>query len=127
MPTSITYQTIGEYINQYPLEIRIKLNELKAMIKESALEATEKISWGMPTFYLYGNLVQFAAHKKHIGFYPGADCVELFSNDIGDLKHSKGAIQFPFDKEIPRELVKKIVLYRTDENLKINQIKNSKR
>jgi len=127
MAKTLPYQTIDEYILQFPLVIRNKLNALRTLIKEISPEATEKISWGMPTFYFHGNLVHFAAHKNHIGFYPGSDCVEQFSEFLGDLKHSKGAIQFPNDKDIPKNLVEKLVLYRIAENLKLYQNKNSKR
>ncbi|MCL5958623.1 MAG: hypothetical protein M1358_04765 [Chloroflexi bacterium] len=64
--------TIDEYISQFPEDVQHILVEIRAVIKESALDAIEKISYQMPAFYLKGNLVWFAVHKRHIGFYPTA-------------------------------------------------------
>ncbi|ABX41906.1 iron chaperone [Lachnoclostridium phytofermentans] len=107
---------IDQYILQYPLELQHKLQEIRNIIKEAAPEATEKISWRMPTFYLNGNLVHFALHKAHIGFYPGAEGVEQFKHKLGDYKYSKGAIQFPLSKPLPKELITEIVKFRVVEN-----------
>ncbi len=65
------FTTIDEYIMLYPPEIQEKLNALRALIHSAAPEVTEAISWRMPTFKLYGNLVHFAVFKNHIGLYPG--------------------------------------------------------
>lgn len=119
----VIFTSIDEYILQFPADIQKILQELRKLIKEAAPEASEKISWGMPTFYLHGNLVHFAANKKHIGLYPGANGVEAFKNELLDYKFSKGAIQFPFEKPIPRELVIKIVKFKVQENIKAAEAK----
>jgi uncharacterized protein YdhG (YjbR/CyaY superfamily) len=69
----------------------------------------------MPCFYQKQNVVYFAAFKNHIGFYPTASGVKAFENELVGLKFSKGAIQFPLDKPVPKELIQKIVLFRLDE------------
>lgn len=94
------------------------MESIRKTIHETAPEATEKISYGMPTFYLNGNLVHFAAFKKHIGFYPAPSGIENFKDKLEEYKTSKGTIQFPFDKEIPYELVSEIVKFRVNENSK---------
>jgi uncharacterized protein YdhG (YjbR/CyaY superfamily) len=73
-----SYSTIDEYIATFPEEIQKKLGEVRATIKSAAPEATEKISYQMPTFFLYGNLVHFAAFKNHIGLYPAPSGIEAF-------------------------------------------------
>ena len=93
------------------------LQELRQIIQESAPEATEKISYQMPTFYLNGNLVHFAVNKNHIGFYPAPSGIEAFEEALTPYKYSKGAIQFPFDKPIPYDLIRRIVKHRVEENL----------
>ncbi|MEL7658243.1 MAG: DUF1801 domain-containing protein, partial [Bacillota bacterium] len=85
-----TPKTIDEYIRQFPPEIQEQLQALREVIKDAAPSATEKISWQMPTFYLNGNLVHFAAHKNHVGFYPGASGVENFQQKISEYQSSKG-------------------------------------
>ncbi len=121
-----TIQTIDAYIAQYPPEIAARLNALRETIRAAAPDATEKISWRMPTFYLKGNLVHFAAHKKHIGFYPGDDGIAFFKDRFGDLSYSKGAVQFPHDKELPLALVADIVRYRVQKNIEAAEKKKGR-
>lgn len=111
-PTPIT-----AYILQSPPEVQEKLNQMREAILEIVPEATEKISYGMPTFYLNGNLVHFAAFQRHIGFYPGADGIAAFTAEFGGYKFSKGAVQFPLDQPLPLELVRRITAYRKEQNL----------
>lgn len=111
-PTPIT-----DYILGFPPEVQAKLNQMRDAILEIAPESTEKISWQMPTFHLNGNLVHFAAFKKHIGFYPGADGIEAFAAEFGALHFSKGAVQFPLDQPLPLDLVKRITAFRKAQNL----------
>lgn len=111
------YQNIDEYINQFSGITKERLIGIRALVKEIAPEATEKISYGIPTFYLNGNLVHFAGYKTHIGFYPGAKGVAAFLDDVeGKYKYSKGTIQFPLNEEMPMDLIGKIVSFRTEEN-----------
>jgi len=111
------FETIDEYIATFPKNVQNILEEMRKVIKESAPESEEAISYGMPTFKLKGNLVHFAAYKNHIGFYPTPSAIEAFKEDLSSYKSSKGAVQFPIDKPIPFELVKKIVIFRVEENL----------
>ena len=117
------FSTIDEYIEMFPEDIKLKLNNLRKAIKEAAPEATETISYQMPAFKLNGNLVYFAAFKNHIGFYPFPSGIKAFKEESSSFVTSKGAIQFPLDKSIPIELVKKIVKFRLEENLKKNKKK----
>ncbi|RBQ23005.1 hypothetical protein ALNOE001_12810 [Candidatus Methanobinarius endosymbioticus] len=89
------------------------------MIKESAPKSEERIRYGMPTLYQKENLVHFAANKKHIRFYPSPSGVENFKKELADYKTSKGAIQFPYTKTIPYDLIKKITQFRVKKS-KIN-------
>ncbi len=114
----VSFKTIDEYILQFPLEIQEILETLRKVIKESAPAAEEKISYQMPTFYLSGNLVHFAAHKNHIGFYPTSSGITAFKEEISEYKSSKGAVQFPLGKPLPYELVREIVKFRAAENVK---------
>lgn len=110
--------SIDDYIAQYPAELRERLALLRKAIREAAPDAAEKISWAMPTFYLNGNLVHFAGYKSHIGFYPGADGIELFRYrfDEGKYSYSKGAVQFPHTRPLPVELITEIVQFRVSQN-----------
>jgi uncharacterized protein YdhG (YjbR/CyaY superfamily) len=50
----------------------------------------------MPTYWRGRNLIHFAAHKNHLGIYPGAEAIEHFAPRLTKYKTSKGAIQFPY-------------------------------
>lgn len=108
---------IADYILSSPPEVQPKLNQMRDAILEVAPDAMEKIAYGIPTFYLNGNLVHFAAYQHHIGFYPGADGIATFSDELSPYKRSKGAVQFPLDQPLPLELVKRITAFRKAQNL----------
>lgn len=122
-----TVNSIDEYIDQFPAEIQDRLNKLRSVIKEAAPSATEKISYQMPTFYLYGNLVHFAAFKNHIGFFPAASGVEAFQEKLNEYRCSKGTIQFPYKKPLPYDLITEIVKFRVGENLQNAEIRKRKK
>jgi len=107
---------IDEYISKFPKDVRDVLEELRLAIKKTAPKAKETIRYGIPTFTLNGNLVHFAAFKNHIGFYPTPSAIEAFKKELSPFKQSKGTVQFPLDKPIPLELVKKIVEFRVQDN-----------
>lgn len=108
---------IDEYIATFDDEIQKILHEVRQTIKEVVPEVEEKISYQMPTFYLKGNLVHFAAFKNHIGFYPAPSGIAAFKEELSQYKGAKGSVQFPLDKPMPLELIKRIVKYRVDENI----------
>jgi uncharacterized protein YdhG (YjbR/CyaY superfamily) len=120
------FSSIDEYIAAFPEEIRPLLEELRATIKAAAPDAVEKISYQMPTFYLKGNLVHFAAHKKHIGFYPTPSGIQAFKSELSIYEGAKGSVQFPIDKPLPLDLIRRIVEFRVAENLKNAKIKKRK-
>ena len=110
--------TIDEYIAQFPEDVQQILVRIRAVIKESAPEAVEKISYQMPAFYLNGSLVWFAAYQRHIGFYPRPSGIEAFKEELSAYKWAKGSVQFPLDDPMPYELISAIVKFRVAENLK---------
>lgn len=112
------FKTIDEYIDSFPEHIQKKLEELRNVIREQVPEAQEKISYQMPTFFLNGNLVHFAAHSKHIGLYPTPSGIDAFKSELSKYKNAKGSVQFPMEEPLPIELIKKIVRFRVEENVK---------
>lgn len=120
-------ETIDAYIHQFPEDVQGILQTLREVIKETAPEATEKISWEMPTFELYGNLIHFACFKHHIGLYPGADAILSFKGRMSEYKNSKGTVQFPLSKPLPIDLIKEIVLFNVKANTLDAQLKSEKK
>ncbi len=117
------YKNIDEYIGIFPEEVQVILEQVRATIRQAAPEATEKISYAMPTFYLHGNLVYFAAYKNHIGFYPSTSGIIAFQKEISGYKNSKGAVQFPIDQPMPLDLIAEMVKFRAIENVEKAQTK----
>ncbi len=112
-------ETIDEYIACYPDELQKVMHDLRRFIKKCAPEASERISWGMPTFYLQGNLAHFAVNKGYIGLYPGESGVSVFKDELAEYTTTKGSIHLPLNRPMPYDLIKKVVEYRVIENKKI--------
>ena len=108
---------IDEYFARYPKEIQKLLKQLRSTINKSAPGVEEVISYGLPAFKLNGMLVWFAAHSKHIGFYPKVSAIEAFKKELSVYKGAKGSVQFPLDKPLPIGLITRIVKFRVRENL----------
>lgn len=111
--------TIDAYIAGFPPQTQQILNDLRAAIHEAVPGAVEKISYQMPTFYLHGNLVHFAAYEHHIGFYPAPSGIEHFKAELSAYPTSKGAVRFPIDQRMPLDLICEIVRFRAAENLEM--------
>lgn len=92
-----------------------------------APDAEEAIKYQIPTFTLQGNLVHFAAFKKHIGFYPAPTGIEKFKAELSVYESAKGSVQFPLDQPIPLDLISRIVRFRVEENLGRAAAKGKKR
>jgi uncharacterized protein YdhG (YjbR/CyaY superfamily) len=114
-------KTVDEYMAQFVPETQVEMQKVRQTIIKAAPNAQEVISYKMPAYKFNGMLVYFAAYKNHIGFYPGADAIKLFNNEIIAYKWAKGSVQFPLNKPMPLALITKIVKYRVDVNL--NKIK----
>lgn len=105
--------SIDDYILNFPKEIQEKLQKVRLTIMKAAPEAEEKISYAIPTFTFKNDyLVYFAAYKNHIGFYPTPVAGEEFKEELSAYKTGKGSVQFPNNKEIPFDLITRIVEFR---------------
>ena len=110
------FTTIDEYIKAFPKDVQIILEKMRQTIRKAAPEAVEAISYQIPTFKLNGNLVHFGAFKNHIGFYPTSSGIRAFKKQLTPYKGAKGSVQFPIEKPIPYDLVRKIVKFRVKES-----------
>jgi uncharacterized protein YdhG (YjbR/CyaY superfamily) len=106
------FTTINEYISSFPGKTQVALENVRQAIHHAAPEASEAISYGMPTFDLNGkHLVFFAGWKHHISLHPVPAGDEVFQQQLAQYKRAKGTIQFPLDKPIPSNLVEQIVTF----------------
>jgi uncharacterized protein YdhG (YjbR/CyaY superfamily) len=117
LPARAAVDSIDAYIAGFDPGRAELLRQMRETIRSAAPEAEEKISYAMPTFFLHGNLVHFAAFAKHIGFYPAPRGIEAFREELAGFKGARGSVQFPLDRPLPLDLVRKIVEFRVAENL----------
>ena len=104
-------QNIEEYIAQQPENVQPYFRQIHDAIKNALPDATQKISWSMPTYWKKQNLIQFASSKKHIGLYPGPAAVEAFADRLQGYKTSRGTIRFTYDKPLPLDLISEIAAW----------------
>lgn len=109
-------ETVDEYILAQDEGIRDQLLSIRSVLKSELPDATEKISWSMPTYWKGHNIIHFAAAKKHIGLYPGSEAVEHFAEklDQAGCPYSKGAIRIPCSVELPLSLIAEIAAWCRD-------------
>jgi len=108
-----TATSIDAYIAEFPAETQTVLEEMRALVKRSAPDATESISYAIPTFDLNGRrLVHFAGYERHIGFYPTSSGIEAFEEELTPYKSGRGSVQFPLAQPLPAGLIRRIVEFR---------------
>jgi uncharacterized protein YdhG (YjbR/CyaY superfamily) len=107
-------KTIDQYIASFPPNVQGMLEKIRATIQKAAPDAQEAISYQIPAFKLCGNLIFFAAFKKHIGVYPRVAALE---KELSKYKGGKGTVQFPLDKPIPLSLIARLTKARVKANL----------
>ena len=113
-------RSVDEYIERFPPDTRAMLKEIRSLVREIVPDATETISYQMPTFDLNGaHLVHFAGYEKHIGFYPIPTGMEAFKEELSAYKTGKGSVQFPLDEPLPLDLIRRIVEFRAEENRRL--------
>lgn len=107
-------ETVEEYYLGQPPEIQIELRKMHEIIKEVLPDAQEVISYGMPAFKMKGVVCYYAGAKKHVGFYPTNQPIVMFEEELKSYKHTKGAVQFPYGSELPKELIQAMIKYRLE-------------
>ena len=110
--------TVEEYIANAPEIAKPILTKVRELIREAVPEAEESISYMMPAYKTFGKpLVYFGASKNHLGFYATPTGHDAFRDRLSKYKQGKGSVQFPYDQEIPYDLIADITLYRREENI----------
>lgn len=108
--------TIAEYIAAAPTEAQKKLREMYKCICAAAPGAEEGLKWSMPSFSYKRILVCFAGYKHHVGFYPTPSAIKAFKKEIAEYKNARGSVQFPLDKPLPVDLIRRMTQFRVRES-----------
>lgn len=104
--------TVNGYIEAAPTQAQEHLREIRALLKKVAPGATETIKWGSPVLEEKRILFAYSAYKSHLNFMPTGPALEPFKKELAEYKTGKDTIQFPYDKPLPKTLIKKIATYR---------------
>ena len=108
---------VDNYIAGFSPEVQEILQEIRRIITDAAPDAAEAMAYGMPGYKTNGKpLVYFAGFKKHIGFYATPTGHSAFAEELAQYKQGKGSVQFPLDKPIPYNLIRRITMFRAFEN-----------
>lgn len=116
MKTILKPKNVDAYIAAAPKEVQGKLKELRAVIRQAAPDADERISYGMPYYHFKGRLAYFAAFKKHIGLYVPTPVIEEHKSELKNYETAKATVRFPLDKRLPVVIIKKLVKARMKKN-----------
>ena len=117
MTTRLAPKDIDEYIAAFSPEVQSILKKIRVTIREAVPEAEEKISYQIPAFTLSGDMIYFAAFKKHIGMYPPVNGDEQLRQEISRYRGEKGNLKVPLDEPIPYDLISRIAKFRAREHL----------
>ena len=120
-------RTVDEYIAAFPRDIQSILRKIRLTIRQAVPHAEEKISYQMPAFASDGDLIYFAAFKKHIGVYPPVRGDENLNKKIARYRGEKGNLKFPLNEPIPYELITRVVKCRAKEHLERVRSKRKKK
>lgn len=118
--------SVEEYFSWFPPDIQAKLQQIRETLRTALPEAKEVISYHMPAFKTSEVLVYYAAAKSHLGYYPTNSGVEEFKKELAEYVTSKGAIQFPYDRELPLELIAQIAQFRAEQAKHRAQLKKKR-
>lgn len=105
-------KTVDEYIEAAPKEAQEKLREIRALLKKVAPTAEEALKWGSPVFEEGRILFSYSAYQSHLNFSPTGPAMEPFQEELGKFKTGKDTVQFPYDKPLPKALIRKIAAFR---------------
>jgi len=107
---------VDEYLTRFDGDTRARLERLRATVTRIAPDAAESIAYDMPAYKLNGKpLVYYAGYAKHIGLYATPSGQEPFADELAGYKQGKGSVQFPLDRDMPWDLIERMIRYRADE------------
>jgi uncharacterized protein YdhG (YjbR/CyaY superfamily) len=115
--SKIDFQSVDEYIASKPDAAAATLEHVRSTIRKALPKAEEAISYKMPAYRQYGEVIlYFAGWKEHYSLYPvGPRLVAAFKDDLESCRVDKGTIRFPLSAPVPRKLIADIAKFRLAE------------
>ena len=117
------FKTVDDYIDSQTVEAQLILRELRSLIKEAVPETVEIQNYKVPSFTLIPETkpeqqMMIVAYAKYVSFYPYQAAIDHFSDELKGYELGKGTVKFPFNKPLPKELIKRMVVFRKNELLR---------
>jgi uncharacterized protein YdhG (YjbR/CyaY superfamily) len=118
-----SFQTIDDYIAHQPEAAQKVLQELRNIILKAAPDAIEVLNYKVPAFTLVSDgkrdqQIMIAGYAKFVSFYPFPTTMMAFADELKEYKQGKGSVQFPLNKPLPKDLIKRMVKFRRKELLR---------
>jgi len=112
-------RTVDEYLSRAPQETRKLAGQLREIIKKSAPQATEKISYQIPYYGFNGRLIYFGVAKDHVSLYVMSATRAALRDELEPYRGrgTKATYKFYLDKPLPVALIKKIIKTQLEANL----------
>lgn len=116
------FKTVDDYIDSQSEEAQVILHELRNLIKEAVPETVEIPNYKVPSFTLIPGTkpeqqLMIVAYSKYVSFYPYESAINHFSDELKGFDLGKGTVKFPFNKPLPKELIKQMAVFRKEEIL----------
>jgi uncharacterized protein YdhG (YjbR/CyaY superfamily) len=113
-------ENLADYLSDYDAKKRAALQRLRKQIRSIVPTATECISYHLPAFRLNGQLlVAFGAAVGHCAFYPcSGAAVRVHAKELAGFDTGKGTIRFQPERPLPAALLRKLVKFRIEENVR---------
>lgn len=102
-------KTVDEYISRLPSAAKAKAREIRQLIMETAPQAEEVMSYGMPYYRYKGRLAYWGAYENYIGFYVMSGARQALKDELEIFPGTTATLHFQFDKPLPKALIKKVI------------------
>ncbi len=106
--------TVDAYLEAQPAAARAVLARVRGAIVKALPEATESISYRIPTYKIGGRMVLYvAAFREHWSIYPATDrLLAELGDELEGRLHGRGTLRFTYDEPFPAKLVARIAKLR---------------
>ena len=111
MTSTPKFATVDKYIASFPDPTQRHLKQIRSLAREIVPgDATETISYGIPTFKIGGTyVVYFAGYKNHVSVYPLPGGTEAFRKKLEPYRHGAGTARFSVSEPLPEALIKQMI------------------
>ena len=119
-PPSGDVHDVGEvdaWFDRLPADQRDAMLALRQRIREIVPEATERISYRVPTFVLDGPLVALNASKSGLSLITmRPELLTAMRGGLGSVTWSGSTLRFHPDRPLPDDVLRAVIEARVDQN-----------